>query len=485
MKFKKSVILFLSFFIAAAVTVKSADSPFTPLGDSIKAVAEKIRPAVVYIVIKEGSQYSGYRHFDRWYQFDEDGDFPNSFFEQKATDRKRKTPQIPEVPPSGSGLIISKDGYILTNFHVAGGEFSKLEVVLDNNETYDAKLIGFFKRFDLAVIKIDVKRDLPFCELGNSDDLDIGETVIAVGSPLRLRGTVTSGIISVKDRTITMPEFGRSKGMRRQAGLIQTSTPINPGNSGGPLISIKTGKVIGVNTARTGSEGLGFAVAINLAKKFLPLMLKGEKNADGCAWMGIQLQTLNPDLAEAFKVESGVIVTDIVEDGPADKAKIQVGDIILKIEDKKISSPEDLISDIALRSKNEKVKLSVLKNGAISNVDVILASGIEEDADIPKSELEDKEEEDKEEASEIQGTLIDWLGIKLAEKDGNVEVAEVVPSGVAEKYGIMVGDTIKKADNANITNIKDFQDNCKKEKLTKGFVLLIKRIDAQRFLFIK
>lgn len=307
-------------------------------------VAEMATPTVVHIKttveVAEGNQEMEF--YD-----------PFGFFDR---------PLMPRGPQqgSGSGVIITRDGYIATNNHVIANA-SKIEVILNDKRTYHAELIGSDPETDLALLKIEEK-NLPFLGFGNSDELKIGEWVIAVGNPFNLTSTVTAGIVSAKGRSINLL---RQNNQYAIENFIQTDAAVNPGNSGGALVNTR-GQLIGINTAiasQTGSySGYSFAVPVNLAKKILDDLLKyGEVKR---ALLGVQIQDVTAELAEekGLKKIAGVYVPGVAENSAADKAGIKAGDVILKVEDEEVNKSSSLQEKISKYHPGDKVKIQLLRD---------------------------------------------------------------------------------------------------------------------------
>jgi putative serine protease PepD len=270
----------------------------------------------------------------------------------------------------GSGFIIDPKGYILTNYHVVEGA-RKIDVTLSEGKKYTGKIVGYDKRSDLAVIKIDAE-NLPYLPLGDSDKLEPGQFAIAIGNPYGLNRTVTLGIVSALNRTIIEPN-----GVRLE-NLIQTDAAINPGNSGGPLINIK-GEVIGINTAiKSDAQGIGFAIPINKAKEIANKLIKEGKIT--YPWIGIRGYAITSDMLDyiKFPVNKGVVIAEVVPGSPADKAGLKGGnrviyvdgtqiivggDIITKIDGKSVESMEDLRSEIQKRKVGDTVEITYIRNG--------------------------------------------------------------------------------------------------------------------------
>jgi serine protease Do len=340
--------------------------------------AAAVTPAVVFIrtTYTASNRSSGRDPFEEMF-----GDM----FGQRAP-RAQAQPQR----ASGSGVIISTDGYIVTNNHVVANA-SKVEVTTVDHRTLQAKVIGTDPNTDLALLKVSAT-NLPIVKLGNSDDVRVGEWVLAVGNPFNLNSTVTAGIVSAKGRSINIlgredeeesNPFGRSRYQQQQQprlnkaieSFIQTDAAINPGNSGGALVNTK-GELIGINSAiasHTGSyEGYGFAVPINLAKKVLNDLEKYGSVKRG--YIGVSFTELNPDVAQEYKttVSTGLYVSELVEGGGAQAAGLQKGDVITKVEGNRVYASSDLQERVGRMQPGDKINLTVLRNGSEKNFTVTL-----------------------------------------------------------------------------------------------------------------
>jgi serine protease Do len=344
------------------------DSVDSPVGTTrIVDIARSTNPAVVNVStkakIQPTRQHPGMRPgpFDRFYG---------------------PGPQMPSPGPqaggSGSGFIIDPNGMVLTNHHVVDGADS-ITVTVDHNgkETdYQAKLIGSDPKTDIALVQIvrDVKENspLPYLKLGNSDSLDVGEWVVAIGNPFGLSHTVTTGIISAKGRSMGGP----------YDDYLQTDASINPGNSGGPLINMK-GEVIGMNTAiisqSGGNVGIGFAIPSNMVMTIVNQLKDGGKVTRG--WLGVMIQRLTPDLVTSFHLSSpeGALVNDVAPKGPAEKGGVQRGDVIVKFENRKISSIDELPRLVASIPPGKAVQMEVIRDGKPVTLQVTIEELTESD----------------------------------------------------------------------------------------------------------
>lgn len=338
-----------------ATAQSSVTSLINPTGTELIAdIVEKTSPAVVMI---RTTSESGRRSIDPF--------FNDPFFREYFGGRVPKGTGPKFSSGMGSGFIISKDGYILTNQHVIDGAV-KIEVIMSGKDNpIPAKLVGSDFELDLAVLKINDQNDLPMIELGDSDTVRVGEWSIAIGSPQGLDHTVTVGVISAKGRPITVQD-------RQYKNLLQTDASINPGNSGGPLLNTK-GQVIGINTAVNASaQGIGFAIPTSTIRPVLDTLINNGKITR--PWLGVYLQPVNKEIAGYFKLNSteGVLVNSVVEGGPAYNAGIVQGDVIVEIDKEKVTNTEDLTSLMEKKKPGQKVLVVVYRGGQKVNLDVTI-----------------------------------------------------------------------------------------------------------------
>ena len=326
---------------------KSAGGP-VDLSTAIKQVAKQSIPAVVAIEVTESREVE-----NPLLPFSHDPNF-RRFFGIPKMPRKFKQ----ELKGLGSGMIIDAQGYILTNNHVAGGA-TKIEVVLFDGERYPAKLVGTDSKTDLAVIRISAKKTLPHVTFGDSDKVEVGEWVVAIGAPRALEKTVTQGIISAKHRAgITDPNSYQD--------FLQTDAAINPGNSGGPLLNLY-GEVIGVNAAIAsesgGFEGIGFTIPSNMAVYIARTLIAHGKVERG--WLGVTIGNLTPELAKRVHAEGnkGALIVDVVKGGPAEKAGMKKDDVVIAYQGKEIRDSSALRNDVAETAIGQEAKVTVLRGG--------------------------------------------------------------------------------------------------------------------------
>jgi serine protease Do len=411
-------------------------------------LADKVRDGVVNIrttKIAKGVSFNnhpGAPFNERFKQFFEGS--PYEGFEQRG---------------SGTGFIISADGNILTNNHVIENA-EKIKVKLVDGKEYDAKVIGRDANTDLAVIKIEGIADLKPLTLGNSDDLKVGNWVVAVGNPFGLDQTVTAGIVSGKGRVIGSGPYDN---------FIQTDASINPGNSGGPLVNLK-GEVIGINTAMfAAGQGIGFAIPINTVKEIAPQLEKKGYVTRGL--LGIKIQEVTPQLAKSFglKDSKGAIVADVTDGGPADKSGIRRGDVVLEFDGKEIKEPRELSRIVASTPVGKSAEVKVLRDGKTTSHKVKVG------------ELEARHEDDKTPAtnktygltiSPVTPDVAAALGLKT---NTGVMVVRVEPGSSAADAGIAQGDVITEVDRQAVRDVNDFAEKIKKGSNSESVLLFIKR----------
>src|SRR5689334_10916377 len=371
----------------------------------------------------------------------------------------------------GSGFIIDADGSILTNNHVVENA-SKIVVKLSDDQEYEAKVIGRDQKTDIAIIRIEGKPNLPAASLGDSDKLEVGEWVVAIGNPFGLDSTVTSGIVSAK---------GRHIGQGPYDNFIQTDTSINPGNSGGPLINLR-GEVIGINTAifsRTGGNmGIGFAIPVNLAKELLPQLRGKGKVTRG--YLGVLIQKVTPEIAESLGMDknSGALVANVSKDGPADKAGVKVGDVIVEFDGKEVKDSGDLPILVARTAVDKKAQLKVLRDK--KEVTLTVAVGELKDEEVVATAPEKGE----------LGLTVQRLTPQMAEslgleKSEGVVVTAVEPGSAADEAGIRRGDIILEVDRKTVRNLDEYKKAIAGARKGRGVLFLVRRGDNTLFLALK
>jgi len=401
---------------------------------SFAAVAETIRPSVININTLSRGTVPGRTPFEEF--------FGDEFF-------RRFFGELPERIPQrslGSGVIVDPKGIALTNAHVVE-RATDIEVVTLDGSKHKAKIVGLDKKTDLAVLRLDDgKSTFRAARLGDSDRAQVGDWVLAVGSPFGLQATVTAGIVSAKARQIGQGPFD---------DFLQTDAAINPGNSGGPLANMQ-GEVIGINTAIVaGGSGIGFAIPSNMARKIYTELLDKGRVTRG--WLGVQIQPLTPELAREFGVKDvrGVLVSDVVPDSPAAKAGIQRGDIITEFDSKRLEGPPDLQRAVGLLAPGQSSKVRVWREQGDKTVEVKVTEAPDErearerPGGRPRSLL-------GLEVRPITPDLAQRFSLKSTE---GVVVARVEEGSAAAEAGIQRGDVVKQIKRQNVlTSVRSLAD---------------------------
>ncbi|ALC14946.1 periplasmic trypsin-like serine protease lipoprotein DegQ [Desulfuromonas soudanensis] len=438
-------------------------------GQAFRSVAKKVSPAVVFIKVEKSIPVStGMNGFSS-----PDEEFFRHFFGQPPRFKgPERSPRNRQEMGQGSGSIISPDGYILTNNHVVG-EADRVQVQLQDGREYEAKIVGTDPPTDLAVIKID-ESDLPFLRLGDSDQLEVGDWVLAVGNPFGLSHTLTAGIVSAKGRS--------GMGLNDYENFIQTDAAINPGNSGGPLVNLD-GAMVGINTAifsrSGGSMGIGFAIPVNMAKQIRDQLIEHGQVTRGR--LGVYIQELTKELATSFGLDSdqGILVSQVIKDSPAEKGGLKRGDVIDKLDGEKVDKLADFRNRIALTPPGSKVALGIMRNGAareirvtIGNLDAGQTAGTVGGGDLPRL-----------------GLGLQPLTPELAERLGyqgekGVLVAAVEAGSAAAEAGIERGDLIQEIDRQAVSTPEE-AGKILKETGGKTHLLLIRHGAATRYLALK
>jgi serine protease Do len=434
---------------------KQADNP-------VVQIVKEFSPAVVNIDVETVSRRSALPSPFR------DDPFFRRFFGEEFDRFSRSVP----MKGRGSGFIVSKDGQILTNNHVVEGA-NKITVTLSDGKTYEANILGKDPTFDLAVIKINPTADLKTLELGNSDSIEVGEWVVAIGNPYGLEHTVTVGVISAKNRSIHAQNINFD-------GFLQTDAAINPGNSGGPLIDMD-GKAIGINTAIIPyAQGLGFAVPVNMAKQIMNDLVTYGKVKRG--WLGISVQALTKDFAEAYGIdaENGVVVGDVFAGSAAERAGLQRGDVIVSLDGENVKDVQWFVNQIRSKSPDSSLKLRVLRAGKSINVTAKLD-------EIPDSEGQA--------AGDGGADLFDKVGLgvskltnelrnqyKIENRSGLV-VVQVAKGSPAQAAGFREGDVILEVNRKKVNDPSDVIGAVRKD--SKLAALLVERGGRTFFVTLK
>jgi serine protease Do len=430
-------------------------------------LAKKMKPLVVNISTTQVSEGRGSAQ-EFGSPFGEDDPF-NDFWRRFFGGPMPRGPQ--RQRSLGSGFIIDGDGSILTNNHVVENA-SKIVVKLMDDQEYEAKVVGRDQKTDIAIIKINAKGNLPTANLGDSDKLEVGEWVVAIGNPFGLDSTVTSGIVSAK---------GRHIGQGPYDNFIQTDASINPGNSGGPLINLR-GEVIGINTAifsRTGGNiGIGFAIPINLVKELLPQLRGKGKVTRG--YLGVLIQKVTPEIAESLGMEKGygALVANVSKDGPADKAGVKVGDVIVEFDGKEVKDSGDLPILVARTPVDKKAQMKLLRDK--KEITLTVAVGELKDEEVVASAPEKGE----------LGLTVQRLTPQMAESMGlekteGVVVTAVEAGSAADEAGIRRGDIILEVDRKSVRNLDEYKKAVAGARKGRGVLFLVRRGDNTLFLALK
>ena len=442
------------------------------LSQGFQHVAKTLRPSVVSIssvkrvqpVVRDPrrprypdnfSPFFGDDLFERFFEFQ----IPEGGLEQRGL---------------GTGIVVSEDGYLLTNNHVVR-EADEVSVTLSDDRKLTAKVVGTDDKTDLAVLKIDATGLVP-AVLGDSERVEVGEWVLAIGSPFGLDQTVTAGIVSAKDRA--------NMGITRYEDFIQTDAAINPGNSGGPLVNLG-GEVIGINTAiasQTGTYmGVGFAIPSRIAKDVMGAIIRDGKVERG--YIGAGIQDLSPELAQSFQFDSGdgVLVGQVVPGGPADKAGLQHGDIIVEFNRRPTGSANELLNAVAATPPNSQTGMVVFRNGQKKTMSIVV--GLLDDDRLMIAR-------DRGDSSEL-GVTVQTLTPDIArqlgtnEEEQGVVVTKVDPGSLAARAGIRPRDVILAVGNSRVRNVAAFNEAMSQHDLAEGVRILVNTEGFQRFVFLR
>ncbi len=458
------VILILSFVLLGHPTFQAqATSLVSPPLGSFSELAKHVSPSVVNISFEKvvKGQAQGQNPFG---PDDPMRDFFDRYFGQQM-------PREFKQRGLGTGFIIDSAGFILTNNHVVE-DSDELKVKLADDREFNAKIVGRDPMTDLALIKIDAKGPLTAISLGDSDKLEVGDWVVAIGNPFGLGNTVTAGIVSAKYRQI---------GAGAYDNFIQTDASINPGNSGGPLLNT-TGEAVGINSAifsqSGGSVGIGFAIPINMAKDLLP-QLKSGKVVRG--WLGVMIQKITPELKETLKLKEGkgALVGDVTGGGPAQKAGIQRGDVIVSFDGKQIKDSSELPYQVASTPVEKVVPVEIMRKGQKQTVQVKIGE--------LKAEKQAGEGSEGQQGSTTLGLHAENLTPEIANAFGlsdtsGVVVVEVAADGPAADAGIQPGDIILEVDQEAVKDINQFNRKVTMHKKGDTILMLINRKGVTLFM---
>jgi len=474
-----TVLIFLLFIAPLSAFAQDTKSINTlrQMGKAFATIADKASPAVVGIKVEKTiiQQYQVMPDWPFGEPFNPFGDdFFNRFFRQNSPRQQPKQRKYRQIA-QGSGFIISPDGYILTNNHLIG-EADKVTVKLRKEPEIEAKVIGTDPESDVAVIKIDSKEKLPCLQLADSNTIEVGQWVIAIGNPFGLSHTVTAGIISAKGRS--------NVGLATYEDYIQTDAAINPGNSGGPLLNLD-GKVVGINTAiisRSGGfVGIGFAIPINMAKAIYKELVDTGKVVRG--FLGVGIQDMTPQFAQAFglsKDTKGVLVPEVQEGSAAEKAGLKYNDIIVEFNGHPVDTANNLRNKVAMLKPGTTVKVVVLRDGKRKTLTVKLGKRP------PKGEVTAGQTQPLEKLGFSVRDLTDDLAQRYGYQDkSGVIVTRVEPGSQAARLGITPGTLIMEVNRKQVTNTKEFNEAI--GDTPKGAPVLLLITDGQytRFVVLK
>ncbi|HBA88935.1 MAG TPA: peptidase [Geobacter sp.] len=448
-------LLVFSVFLSSVFSTAAGAAAVSP---DFAKLAKKLKPAVVNISTSKTVGVQKRQHAP--------GADPFQEYFEKFFEAPRQQPH--KQRNLGSGFIISDDGFIITNNHVVS-DADEVRVKLSDGREFKAEVKGRDQKLDVALLKIEAKDHLPVAPMGDSDKIEVGEWVMAIGNPFGLAQTVTAGIVSAQGRVIGSGPYD---------DFIQTDASINPGNSGGPLFNIN-GEVIGINTAIVaGGQGIGFAIPINMAKAIVNQLKETGKVTRG--WLGVSVQLVTPELAQSFGLDSekGALIAEVMKESPAEKAGIKGGDIILEYDGHVIHEMSELPRRVAGTEVGKKVNLVVLRDGHQQTIPVVI------------EKLKEGEEQD------AAGTS-DRLGLKVAELtkeraqqlrlegDKGVVVTAVQEESLAERAGIQEGDLIREINGTRITGVSDYSKAIGAVKKGGYAKMLLRRGNASLFVAMR
>jgi serine protease Do len=425
-------------------------------------VAKDAIDTVVFIqvekTIKAGQSISPFEYNNPFDLFNDD--FFNRFFGHRYPHMRR--PREYKQQGWGSGFIISENGYVLTNHHVVG-DADRITVRLKDKREFKAKIIGTDARSDVALIKIEDAEDLPVLPLGDSDFLEVGEWVMAIGNPFGLSHTLTVGVVSAKGRTTV--------GITDYEDFIQTDAAINPGNSGGPLINLE-GEAVGINSAifskSGGYMGIGFAIPINMVKSIKDQLIESGEVSRG--YLGVMIQDLTEDLKESFDLgeTEGVLIANVTEDSPADKGGIKRGDVVIEFNDTKVTSVGQFRNRVALTPPGKKVNLTIIRKGKKKTLSLKLGN-------LKEGEI----------AKATQSDMLNDLGLTVQnlpddlarqygyEAQNGVLISQVNPGSSAQFAGLRPGMLILEVNRQSVKIVKELLEALEESRRSKKVLLLV------------
>jgi Do/DeqQ family serine protease len=429
----------------AEAPVKEPSKEVLSIQQAFTADAKKVTPAVVNI-----STISKKKMVQPFFEFSPFDEFFRGL---------QPKPQYRREKSLGSGFIINKDGYIITNDHVVR-DAETIKVKLSNEKVYDGRVVGSDPKTDIAVVKINASEDLPVAVMGDSDKLEVGQWAIAIGNPFGLSRTVTVGVISAKGRT--------GMGIETYEDFIQTDAAINPGNSGGPLLNVY-GEVIGINTAIVAAgQGIGFAIPINMAKQVVPQLIK--KGSVSRGWLGVTIQPVTDEIAQSFGLKSaqGALVSDVMAGSPAAKAGIKQGDIVIRFAGKSVKDVQHLQRLVAETPIGKKVEVEVFRAG--KELKLSLSVGSAESPEAARARPEETA------PSTWLGLTVEDLPPQLRARGmTGVIVIDVEEGSVAAEAGLQSNDVISAVNQKKIGNVAEYEKAVKEAEKKGSVALLVKR----------
>jgi len=456
LRWAATVLVAAALLMAAAVST-STGARAAPAPDSFADLAEKLVPAVVNISttqkVEDGQDLPEVPQFPPGSPFDE---FFRDFFNRRGQGQGDRPARPRNATALGSGFIVRDNGYIVTNYHVIEGA-EQITVVLHDNTSLEAKLIGRDDKTDLAVLKVETDKKLPFVEFGDSDRMRVGDWVLAIGNPFGLGGTVTAGIISARSREINAGPYD---------DFLQTDAAINRGNSGGPMFNMD-GQVIGINTAiyspSGGSVGIGFAIPSSLAHSVVDQIIQFGRTKRG--WLGVRIQSVTPEIAESLGLQKpeGALVAGVTDGGPGAKAGIETGDVILQFDGKPITESRRLPRVVADTPVDKQVTVTVWRKGARKDLPVTLgeleaaeASGLLA-SNTPDSRTDTNKPQELGSLGVTLSAITDALKkqYSLSDDQKGVVVTAVTSGSPAAEKGLKAGDVIVEVGQAEVSSPGD------------------------------
>ncbi|MBF0588418.1 MAG: Do family serine endopeptidase [Magnetococcales bacterium] len=465
----RTIRLFLTLLAIFLITPTSSKAHNGP---DLVSLVKRLKPTVVYIMVTHKTSSKTPKKHGSMRDSPFNDDTFNNFFRHFFDRRGPRRPRDGGIS-AGSGVIIDDQGHVITNHHVIenGNEYT---VRLSDEREFKADLVGQDPKTDLALLRIKGNIQWPVATLGDSDHEEVGSSVVAIGSPELLQFSVTAGIISAKSRAISENPYDN---------FIQTDAAINPGNSGGPLFNLK-GEVIGINTLiLRNTEGIGFAIPINLAKSVVKQLKTHGRVSRG--WLGVRIQTITPELAEALglKDKTGALVANVDPESPAEKGGLRSGDVILRFDGKKVDRMRDLPTIVAETPKGKRVHVKVLRNGRQKVLKVRIAE-MEDSKETPKPV---NTADTPNHLGMAVRPLTDDLRkkLKVNKKVKGVVVSEVEPDSIAHEGGLNVGDIVSEVNRKPVRKPSELRAALRDVEKGQTVLMLIHRQGDPVFLALK